>query len=365
MSGIVLTEEMKKRSLLSMGDDARLCRLFDKLRRGEEVTYAAIGGSITLGCNADVREHSYSYLLYEWLKNNFPNAKINYINAGIGATGSVIGVHRLHRDVLSKKPDFVTVEFSVNDPVDDEVKCAYDNLVHSTLNSEKLPAVLLISMVNKSGFSAQDLHQLIGDFYHLPIISYRNCVWPEIESGRLLWETFSNDNVHPNNEAHSLISTLITDYLNVVMNKKSNTEITVSPVNSYLTDDRYKNAQILYAGECEPKSLGCFERQPVSLCKMPFCWYADSNGEPLVFDLKNCRGISVAFERTNSTHGGKMTVDANGKTTVIDTDFPNGWGTCCNYSIAFESEVPQDVIVKITPLLETGKEIRVVAIMKY
>lgn len=34
MSSIILTEEMKKRSLLSTGDDARLCSFFNKLRRG-------------------------------------------------------------------------------------------------------------------------------------------------------------------------------------------------------------------------------------------------------------------------------------------------------------------------------------------
>ena len=31
MSSIILTEEMKKRSLLSTGDDARLCSFFNKL----------------------------------------------------------------------------------------------------------------------------------------------------------------------------------------------------------------------------------------------------------------------------------------------------------------------------------------------
>ena len=34
MSSIILTEKMKKRSLLSTGDDARLCSFFNKLRRG-------------------------------------------------------------------------------------------------------------------------------------------------------------------------------------------------------------------------------------------------------------------------------------------------------------------------------------------
>ena len=38
-----------------------------------------------------------------------------FINVGIGATDSYLGVHRVTADVLDKEPNLVLVEFAVND----------------------------------------------------------------------------------------------------------------------------------------------------------------------------------------------------------------------------------------------------------
>jgi lysophospholipase L1-like esterase len=42
-------------------------------------------------------------------------AKFDYINAGIGGTTSQFGVTRVENYLLCYHPDFVIVEFSVND----------------------------------------------------------------------------------------------------------------------------------------------------------------------------------------------------------------------------------------------------------
>lgn len=114
MSEILLTNVIKKRSVANCGNPYRILKLFERLKRGEDITFVAIGGSITQRYNASSPELYYAALLAKWLGNSFPDAKINYINAGIGATGLLIGVHRLKRVVLVYNHDFVTVEFSVN-----------------------------------------------------------------------------------------------------------------------------------------------------------------------------------------------------------------------------------------------------------
>lgn len=45
----------------------------------------------------------------------FPQAEFHYINAGIGGTTSHFGTARAESDLLSHEPDFVIIEFSVND----------------------------------------------------------------------------------------------------------------------------------------------------------------------------------------------------------------------------------------------------------
>ena len=42
-------------------------------------------------------------------------SKINFINAGVGATGSNYCAFRVRRELLTQNPDFVLVKFAVND----------------------------------------------------------------------------------------------------------------------------------------------------------------------------------------------------------------------------------------------------------
>ena len=119
-SGIEVTEEMLDAGIFNPGDTGRLASVMARAASGEDITIAYIGGSITNGDSANPKETKcYAYLTTEWWKATFPGANINYVNAGIGATDSYIGVHRAKRDVLAYKPDLVIVEFSVNDACDE------------------------------------------------------------------------------------------------------------------------------------------------------------------------------------------------------------------------------------------------------
>ncbi len=79
-----------------------------KLARGDSVRIAYLGGSIT---NAP----GWRTMTAEWFQEQYPEAKIEGINAGISGTGSPLGVFRLERDVLQHNPDLLFVEFAVND----------------------------------------------------------------------------------------------------------------------------------------------------------------------------------------------------------------------------------------------------------
>ncbi|MGN0661041.1 MAG: hypothetical protein ACI4JX_04900, partial [Oscillospiraceae bacterium] len=96
-----LTDAMKEASLVSEGNLSRLARVIKKAQAGEEITFACLGGSITQGSSA-TDNYGYAYLLRDWFEATFPQAKINYVNAGIGATDSHLGIYRLERDVLSQ-----------------------------------------------------------------------------------------------------------------------------------------------------------------------------------------------------------------------------------------------------------------------
>ena len=85
-----------------------LPNFFNKLEKGEDVTIAYLGGSITA-------QPGYRVLSEKWFEQQYPKAKIKGIHAAIGGTGSSLGVFRLDKDVLKHNPDLVFVEFAVND----------------------------------------------------------------------------------------------------------------------------------------------------------------------------------------------------------------------------------------------------------
>ena len=85
-----------------------------KIRAGKEVGVAYLGGSIT-------QMNGWRRLTQEWLAKRYPQAKFREINAAIGGTGSDLGVYRVGKDVIARRPDLVFVEFATNDsPKDPE-----------------------------------------------------------------------------------------------------------------------------------------------------------------------------------------------------------------------------------------------------
>ena len=85
-----------------------------KLAAGEDVTIVCWGDSVTAGCSASTPETSYVGLLQGGLAALYPKARINVVNAGVGATNTSSRLPAFHSDVLARNPDLITVEF-VND----------------------------------------------------------------------------------------------------------------------------------------------------------------------------------------------------------------------------------------------------------
>ena len=196
-SAALAQDPITSRSVVTAGDTARLQQALAKGRRGEPVTVAVIGGSITAGAGASSREKNYGSLMAQWWREAFPQAKIELVNAGIGATGSNYGALRAQRDLLDRRPDFVVVEYGVNDPNSRESAETLEGLIRQILKQPQQPAVVLLFMMHRNGTNAQEWHGKVGRHYGLPMFSLRDALWPEIEAGRLKWEDVEADTVHP------------------------------------------------------------------------------------------------------------------------------------------------------------------------
>ena len=202
------------RALLNAGNRSRLAGVMKRAKNGEDITIAYIGGSVTEGAYAsNYAKTSYAGLTFAWWEKTFPKANFTYLNAGVGGTSSLFGVHRVEEDLLKHEPDFVIVEFAVNDCDDPYQTEAYANLVHRILNHDAQPAVMLLCVMNENGKNNQDLQIPVGKHYDLPMISYRDAIWPEVKNGKYLWAEIGADYVHPTDYGHAIIAELVISYL--------------------------------------------------------------------------------------------------------------------------------------------------------
>lgn len=181
-NGPLNIDALAARALVTTGDTVRLQRLFAKAAHGDRITVAVIGGSITAGAKASRPELCYGNRIAAWWRSTFPKAEIQFVNAGIGATGSNYGALRAQGDLLSRHPDLVVVEYSVNDGNGKESAESLEGLVRQILKQPNEPAVLLLFMMHRDGGNAQEWHGKVGAHYDLPMISFRDALWPEMQA---------------------------------------------------------------------------------------------------------------------------------------------------------------------------------------
>ena len=209
------TPAMLRNSLTAVGNTERVKAAIAKARAGEEVTIVYLGGSITEGGVAQPQAtRCYAYLSAQAFAANYmPDpAKLNYVNAGIAGTPSVLGITRLQKDVLVHEPDIVFVEFAVNDSNQAPYRIVYESMIRKLLASPSQPAVVLIFTFMDSGYSCQPHMQQVGKHYDLGMISVKDAILPQINMGKFAWSSYSGDYCHPNNAGHAFIADCITNY---------------------------------------------------------------------------------------------------------------------------------------------------------
>jgi hypothetical protein len=215
------------KSLLNKGHNARLKRVIEKTKRGEPVTIAYIGGSITHGAGAEpIHINCYAYQSFQLFKKMFApssDSPLRLIKAGLGGTPSELGVIRYHRDVLREGtvlPDIVIVEFAVNDADDETLGICYESLVLQALGAENEPAVILLFSVFENEWNLQDRLAPVGWHYNLPMVSVKDAVVEQFqhtpeEGGVISKEQFFHDIYHPSNAGHHIMADCLSWLFNI------------------------------------------------------------------------------------------------------------------------------------------------------
>lgn len=312
---------------------ARLKACMRRAAAGEELTLGFLGGSITQDSLASKHEYCYAYRVYKWWEETFPKARFHYVNAGIGGTDSLYGVSRAVTDMLMYQPDFVVVDFSVNDEPGEFFQETYEGVIRRLLSWSSRPAVMLLNNVYyDTGSNAQEYHNQVGDWYHLPHISVKDTVWRRMKAGEYKREELTPDGLHPNDKGHGLVAAEITEYLEQVKEHMREDEAE-APFPTAMTDNAYENAKRLTIREICPKLDGFHadaREKTGHLDHFKNGWIGRKPGERIIFET-DASCIAVQYRKTICHPARKAELILDGDTDhplLLDGDFDEDWGDC-------------------------------------
>lgn len=319
------------RSLVSAGNTARIQRALAKARRGEPIVIGTIGGSITAGYMASQAQFNYPNRVTQWWRDRFPAASVTLVNAGIGATCSDLGAHRVKSDLLSANPDLVIVEFTVNDytfPLNQETM---EGLVRQILAQPNFPGLIMLFTMLSDGSNQQSWHVPVGAHYNLPMISYRDALWPEIQAGRLAWTDISPDTVHPNDRGHQYIAEFVGAFLDQVLAAlPADKDLPPVPdLPTPLVSDVFAHTAFWKAANIHPAENHGWSIGP-DLAPFGNCLQASTPGSTIAFDFQGTAASLLFY----SVHGDMGIVRArvdSEPAVLLDAYYDptwGGWNTC-------------------------------------
>ena len=324
-----------------------------KAQAGEPVTIACIGGSITQGTisngsddNQVSPKRCYADIYFSWWEQTFPDTEFTFINAGIGATDSYIGVHRVQKDVLDFSPDLVLVEFSVNDADSPTYKTTYDNLVRRILLADNHPAVMLLFMGQTNGATAQGSHVLIGFNYKLPMVSYTSLIQDMMTQEVYTAKQLSGDEVHPSALGHAITGEILWKYLNAVYAQRNELPEPQNFDIDAVTRECYINASLLDRETIVPTELGSFAESSI-FQPFPNDWTCESGEGGIVFEGRFQR-LGVLYHKTVDGLSGQFDVLVDGERVMtLNADFSGGWGNCADAQEVFVGDGIEQHTVEI------------------
>lgn len=366
-------QAMVRKSLLSKGNNKRLKAAIEKAERGEDVTIAYIGGSITQGAGAKpIHTNCYAYQSYLKFKEMFGKnggENIHFVKAGVGGTPSQLGMIRYERDILRNgtvEPDIVIVEFAVNDAGDETKGVCYESLCLKALSRDNQPAVILLFSVFVNDWNLQDRLSPVGYHYDLPMVSVKDAVVEQFsltkEEGNIISKRqFFYDIYHPTNDGHTVmadsLSYLFSETKNSVMDKDDITINKIPVIGNYFKDvqllDRKDNsgvAGIDQGGFWETDvdlQMVEMDANAFTTPQFPNNWMQTATSGKESFKMTiNSSSLILVFKDSGSIEFGQADIFVDGKHIKTADPHVNNW-THCNAVILYQEDVCREHEVEI------------------
>ncbi len=306
-----------------------LGNVLQKLQRGQPISIAYLGGSITAAAGWRVKTR-------DWFAREYPPAVVTEIHAAIGGTGSDLGVYRLQHDALRHNPDLLFVEFAVNDggAPPERIWRAMEGIVRQTWTANPQTDICFV-YTYRVGYE-QDLQrgmcpraasamEMLADHYGIPSI---NLALPIVElqrAGSLVFQSdentdtgvvcFSRDGVHPLDEGHQLYADTVAEAVRKMTPDAHPFDHQPKLARTFV-HDHWQSARMVPV-RAEMLSPGWIQLDTDSPIAKSFAgrmgplWEASTPGSQLCFKF---RGASARLYDLLGPDGGQVIITVDGET---------------------------------------------------
>lgn len=299
-----------------------------------------IGGSITEGAGSSTRDKCFASLVTDGLAKKYSDTEFSCINEGVGGTDSSLGLFRLKRDLLSKNPDIVFIEFAVNDYSLKTTGIYVENIIRQVKAYNAYTKIVLIYTATKTmleEYQKGDIpesvkqHMKLSEYYSIPQInmgyeSYKNSQMSVDD----FCSTHTTDNVHPNDIGHQ-------KFADIILNELDKADFADFPSDKpFLFNREFKNPHLLM---CESFANDSWKLSYNTLYnRLPNYIYSHTAGDEFTFEFDGSfLGIYYTVEKDSgimeySIDGGEWTKRSNWDKYALQFNRP--------HSIILEENLP-------------------------
>lgn len=159
---------------------------------------------------------AYPHLFHRLVKERFPFAAVNVITTSIGGEESASGAKRFTEDVLTHKPDLVTIDYGLNDRrlSLEETEKAWRSMIEAC-QEKGIPVILLTPTWDNSYYNRTedwkklcdraDLIRRLADEYSVGLADSFAAFSEYVQRDEMLTDLLSHGN-HPTRKGHELVA---------------------------------------------------------------------------------------------------------------------------------------------------------------
>lgn len=353
-------KKMMDKSLTSMGNNYRVKKIIERLRKGDEIYIAALGGSVTEGKGPASFRDGYAYQVNKKMCDAFAEnrQKVYFTNAGLCGTPSTLGLIRYQQDVINQIghiPDLLIIEFAVNDIEEPTKQRAFEALIHDALAANENTAVIVVYAAARYP-KTQKIMMPVADYYGVPQVSPSDAYEFAVAQGFFNPDDYFVDVVHPKTEGHEIMADCVVNLMEEIDKCPLDKKMEV-PSKALKSPDFFGFTRITEGNSDITLRSGSFNQidpNTQSLLKngkpsFPKNWYHSSKSgtDSFIVEL-NCKNFLLTYKEQGSWLSekfGKVEIYVDGKkfadkgSTLFDGGKPNGWNNCVTLMLVDKPDV--------------------------